>query len=198
MMVVGNLPGINYKTYNYWYDSKRWSTDSNGTGRPGVVFKDALVIGPDYYVLDGDDVLKRSTTTQLDGAQDTVGHSMVVSTGWLTVANMAMLKRIWRVVAIVENLTSQLSTSRGLLLTIFADWGGAPIFAKFYNSTEIQGGVRTIRAHLPKQKMKAIQIRLEVSPNGTANDDPGYNFLGFGFEVGVKNRLATEPAARSK
>lgn len=203
MMVPGGIGSNGYKTYNYWFDSKRWSTDTHGSAR-NVVHKDAMVLGDTYFVIDANDVLARQGviygTSWVDGQYDGSGHGPSVSTGWITVANMAMYKRIWRVIATVENLSNGNALNPGLNLVVYADWSDSAILVKTFTSDMIGTGVQTIRAHLPKQKMKAIKIVLQqtiLSGTLADNNNPGYNFIGFGFEIGLKNRTSPEPAARS-
>lgn len=191
-----------YRQYNYWYDSKRWSVDTTALA---YRYKDAMVLGDDYFVIDPFDVVASSGpnygVTWLDGQFDTNGHGPVVSTGWITVSNMAMLKRIWRVIATVENLNFDDGFSATLRLTVYADWIETPVVVGNWASDVIGQGVQTVRLHMPQQKMKAIKIRLEQIPvtdvERVENDVPGYNLIGLGFEVGVKNRMSLEGTAKS-
>lgn len=199
----GGFGSYGFTAYTYWYDSKRWSTDTYRGAF--AIFQDAMVAGDDYYMLDGENTLKRSESTWLDGPLDVSGHSPKVSTGWITLANMAMYKRIWRVIATVENLTGGAELNPGVRLRIWADWNDvAPIIDKIWTSDEIETGIRTIRAHLPIQKMKAIKVEASqttteeaTGATGDYNDNPGYNFIGLGFEIGLKNRTSPEKAGRS-
>lgn len=204
MMAPNGLGNNNYVTYNYWYDSKRWSTDSNPPGAASLICRDAMVLGDTYFMIDANDVLARQGaiygSSWVDGQNDLQGHGPSVSTGWITVANMAMYKRIWRVIATVENLTGGGALNPGLNLVVYADWSDSPIIVKTFTADQVGTGVQTIRAHLPVQKMKAIKIVLQqtiLSGLQANNNNPGYNFIGFGFEIGLKNRLSPEPAARS-
>jgi hypothetical protein len=190
-----------YRQYNYWYDSKRWSVDTTALV---YRYKDAMVLGDDYFVIDPFDVVASSGpnygVTWLDGRFDTNGHGASVSTGWITVSNMAMLKRIWRVVATVENLCLD-DASVALQMTVYADWVETPIVTGTWTSDIVGQGVQTVRLHLPQQKMKAIKIALKQLPfadvERVENNVPGYNLIGLGFEVGVKNRMSLEGAAKS-
>ena len=188
--------------YNYWYDSKRWSTDVFAS-QPTVNYRDAMIMGDVYFVLNGSDVLARSSpaygVSWLDGQIDPLGHGPIIQTGWITVANIAMLKRIWRAIAVVENLTPGLSTNPGVQLDVWADWNdSATILTHVWTADTIGAGVQTLRAHLPVQKMKAIRVALTVTPGQTGqNNNPGYNFIGLGFMIGVKSRTSPEPVARS-
>jgi hypothetical protein len=203
--IMMSIPGgSGYRSYNYWYDSKRWSTDTSSNAR-AVTHKDAMVLGDDYFIIDDTHVLARSGTnfgTQYtDGLLDTWGHGPIVETGWITVANLAMLKRIWRVIAVVENKTAGLNANAGVSLTVYADWDDSTfVFNHFWTADVIGLGIQTLRAHMPKQKMKAIRIVLTSVANTisqSANNNPGYNFIGLGFQVGIKGRMSTEPVARS-
>jgi hypothetical protein len=221
MTLQGGFGASSYLAYNYWYDSKRWSTDR---GSLSTTYKDAMVLNETYFTIDGVNVNARQGaiygTSWLDGGPtqntDVLGHSQKVGTGWITVANMAMLKRIWRVICTLENLTDGTDTGAGtggnphtnpgVRLRVWSDWNDtAPTFDQTWWANQIGLGVQTIRAHLPKQKMKAIRIQIEQVPAGmdggglgSYNNNPGYNFIGFGFEVGLKNRLSTESAGQSR
>jgi hypothetical protein len=199
-MVPGGFGNAASKVYNYWYDSKRWSTDVFASG---FNYRDAMVAGDVYFLLNGNDVLARSSpaygTSWTDGSVETVGHGPNIQTGWITVANLAMLKRIWRVIAVVENLTPGIVTNPYVRLDVWADWDdSAPIFTGIWTADVIGPGVQTLRGHLPKQKMKAIRVSLQELPGASVqNNNPGYNFIGLGFMIGVKNRTSPEPVARS-
>lgn len=202
-MIPGGAVGLPAsKVYNYWYDSKRWSTDVFAS-QPTVSYRDAMILNDVYFLLNGSDVLARSSpaygTSWLDGQIDPLGHGPNIQTGWITVANIAMLKRIWRVIAVVENLTPGLSTNPRIQLDVWADWNDvAPILTNVWTADTIGAGIQTLRAHLPVQKMKAIRVSLTVTPGQTGqNNNPGYNFIGLGFMIGVKNRTSPEPVARS-
>lgn len=191
-----------FVAYNYWYDSQRWSTDSSNDSR---TYRDAMTFKETYCAIDSNDVLARQGanfggTSWNDGASDAFGHGIRVETGWITVANMAMYKRIWRVIATVENLTPGDPQNPMLNLQVFADWRDTPVINTNFTADKIGPGVQTIRAHLPVQKMKAIRIVLQqvyVTASQTYTNNPGYNFIGLGFEIGLKNRLSPEPVARS-
>ena len=199
-MVPGGFGNAASKTYNYWYDSKRWSTDVYANG---FTYRDAMIANDVYFLLNGNDVLARSSPAYgiswVDGQSDFLGHGPNIQTGWVTVANLAMLKRIWRVIAVVENLTPGLSTNASVRLDVWADWNDVtPVLTFIWGADTIGAGIQTLRAHLPVQKMKAIRMSL-TTPNGNTgqNNNPGYNFIGLGFMIGVKNRTSPEPVARS-
>lgn len=191
-----------FVAYNYWYDSKRWSTDSSLSPN---TYKDAITFKETYCMIDSNDVLARQGanfggSSWNDGAADAFGHGIRVETGWITVANMAMYKRIWRVIATVENLTPGDPQNPLLNLAVYADWSDVAIVSHNFTADQIGQGVQTIRAHLPVQKMKAIRIVLQqvpVTASQTYTNNPGYNFIGLGFEIGLKNRTSPEGAARS-
>lgn len=199
-MALGGIGNVAHKIYNYWYDSKRWSTDAF---TDGFIYRDAMIASDVYFLLNGQDVLARSSpaygVSWVDGQSDLRGHGPEIQTGWVTVANIAMLKRIWRVIAVVENLTPGLTTNAGVRLDVWADWDDtAPILTQIWSADAIGTGVQTLRAHLPVQKMKAIRMSLSSTPGNIGqNNNPGYNFIGLGFMIGVKNRTSTEPATRS-
>jgi len=201
MMTLG-ASFSDYKQFNYWYDSKRWSVDKSALS---YHYKDAMVLGDDYFMIDPFDVVASSGPnygiTWLDGQYDTVGHGPSVSTGWITVSNMAMLKRIWRVVATVENLCLDEADSPSLSMTVYADWVETPIVTGTWTSDVVGQGVQTVRLHLPIQKMKAIKIAVREVPfsdvERLTNNVPGYNLIGVGFEVGVKGRMSLEGTAKS-
>ncbi len=201
MMSLGAL-STDYKQFNYWYDSKRWSVDKSFLS---YNYKDAMVMGDDYYLIDSFDVVASSGQTYgqywRDGQFDFAGHGIAVSTGWITVSNMAMLKRIWRVIATVENLCPPDGiTQISLSMTVYADWNETPIVTGTWPVDTIGQGVQTVRLHLPKQKMKAIKIALrqiQDPEGGASNNLPGLNFIGLGFQVGVKNRMSLEPVEKS-
>lgn len=192
-----------YQSFNYWYDSQRWSTDSNSPGRAGAKYLDAVVQNDNYFILDESDVLQRQPLINgqpFDGSRDQQGYGMTVSTGWITLANLAMYKRIWRVIATIENLTNTAAVNPALQLIVYADWSTSASLVKTFTADQIGPGIQTLRAHLPVQKMKAIKIVLQTVAQSAVfadNNVFGYNFIGFGFEIGLKNRLSPEPAGRS-
>ena len=200
MTAQGGIGEPGYRSYNYWYDSKRWSTDAPPPAL-SLVYKDAMVMGDNYFELNSVDVIARSGNqfgvSWVDGASDSFGHGPSVSTGWITVSNMAMLKRIWRVIATVENMTGGGASDAAVQLSVYVDWDDVNVAFNHTWTADIIGfGLQTVRAHMPKQKMKAIKLVLQQTVGATANT-PGYNFIGLGFEVGVKGRMSEEGTARS-
>ncbi len=196
-IVMTGQGGTSYQL-NYWYDTNRWSRDTM-MGTSGVTFVlDNLVIGDNYYALLGQDAVQRSTLASVDAAASHKAYQLRVETGWFTLKNFQQTKRIWRVYATVKNNT--LDASMGLTMTVYGDWNDSvPVATRTFAAANLTAGIQTLRVHLPIQKLKAIRVVLEETiSDPAAPSSPGIDFLGLGFEVGLKRGGPKVPAAATQ
>ncbi len=166
-----------YFTLNYWYDTNRWSYDTMGssTANSAVVHKGV------YHQSRDTGIFKASTTSYADNG---VFYAMKVRTHWLRFGNMSSVKRVWRVLTNVWvrariALTVKIERNFGVESsnTEFFDWTN--------NLINANGATAQPRVHLAKQKATAIRITLTEGQDSTA-DTQGLEFLGLGFELGMK------------
>lgn len=196
-IIITAVSGNSY-VLNYWYDTNRWSRD--------VIYGDnvihyilgATAIDSSYYLLLGNDAVAATGSAGLDASGP--AYALSITTGWFTFKNFQNTKRIWRVYATVKNNAFGSDNLMDLVVTVYGDWDDVnPIAVRTFAGADLADGVQTLRMHLPVQKLKAIKVKLEESPSDPAFfNSTGLDFLGLGFELGLKRGGPKLPAVATQ
>jgi len=181
----------------YWYDTDRWSTDTLPSGR---TFRDAQVIGDNYYIADTDVCMKLSTSSYEDGQHGLNRvYQMQVVSGWIRFDNLAQVKRVWRILVSLYKVAAS-----GISMLTYRDFDTTtPTGVSAWADADLLTGSHILRVHQIYQKVRAVKISVQdlqnTNPPGPfSGTTAGFELLGFGFELGLKRGAAKAPATETK
>ncbi len=164
---------ISYDTY-----FNAWSKDSSTS----LVPIDACLYKNKFHVLTADSILVENRTIWTD---DSASYNMLIETGWMSLATLVGFQRFYRLFMVMDNLTPHTVT-----VSIAYDYGDYESSTTFTDVTDSR-----IIIYPTKQKCEAFRLKIEVAPNGGAEQSLNFNFIGIvvGTKVGLPKQL---PVAR--